>query len=150
MDGITPYELRLLPLDAWEPRAQYVKLSYELGRSANAYHHVPMPLLAKEDKLATKTHEAAFKSTKDFRLLSLLSALHRVETGADYRQHMQWMLTWFNTHMHGGIPNHESGEVSWDVQADIEHAMIYNKELAVCLMDYLKYFDSMEPILWQN
>jgi hypothetical protein len=146
MDGITPYELRLLPREAWTSRAQYLKLSYDLGRSAKAYHHVPMPLLAKEDKLAAKTVQPAFKSTKDFRLLSLLSALHRVETGASYRQHMQWMLRWFNKYMHGGIPNHESGEVSWDVQADIEQAMIFNKQLAVCLMDYLKYFDSMEPI----
>jgi len=36
--------------------------------------------------------------------------------------------------------------VSWDVQADIEQALLNGDPFAVCLMDYYKYFDSMEPI----
>jgi hypothetical protein len=48
--------------------------------------------------------------------------------------------------MHGGIPNHETAEVSWDAQSDIELAFIMNRKLTICLMDYLKFFDSMEPV----
>jgi len=88
-----------------------------------------MPLLPKEDKLEKKSDKCTYKTTKDFRLLSLFTAIMRVETGAAYRQHMQWMLSWFNKDMHGGIPNHESAEVSWDLQSDIELAMIHIKNL---------------------
>jgi len=132
MDGVTPFELKLLPLEAWNGRAQYVKLSCNLGVLAKSYYHVAMPLLEKEDKLEPKKANPKFRSTKDFRLLSLFSAILRVETGAAYRQHMQWMLSWFNKDMHGGIPNHESAEVSWDLQSDIELAMINNKKIG-CL-----------------
>jgi len=146
MDGVTPFELKILPLEAWNERAQYLALSYKLGVSAKSYYHVAMPLLEKEDKMEGKKETHTFRSTKDFRLLSLFTAILRVETGAAYRQHMQWMLSWFNKDMHGGIPNHESAEVSWDLQSGIELAMINNKKLAVCLMDYMNFFDSMEPI----
>ena len=105
-----------------------------------------MPLIRKIDKLSPKDKIPAFCDTKDFRLISLLAPLNRVETGAAYRQHMIWMLTWFNEKMDGGIPNHETAEVSWDVQSDIELASIMKQKLSICSMDYLKFFDSVEPI----
>ena len=45
MDGITPFELKILPLQAWNERARYVQLSYQLGTSAKSYYHVAMPLM---------------------------------------------------------------------------------------------------------
>jgi hypothetical protein len=146
MDGTTPFELKLLPEVAWRSRERYLKLSYQTGKSAAAYYHVSMPLIRKVDKLSPKDQLPTFCDTKDFRLISLLAPLNRVETGAAYRQHMIWMISWFNANMHGGIPNHETAEVSWDVQSDIELALIMKQKLSICLMDYLKFFDSMEPI----
>jgi len=35
MDGTTPFELRILPEVAWKSREQYLKLSYQVGKSAN-------------------------------------------------------------------------------------------------------------------
>ena len=134
MDGTTPFELRILPEVAWKSREQYLQLSYQVGKSATAYYHVAMPLIRKVDKLNPKDKIPACCDTKDFRLISLLAPLNRVETGAAYRQHMIWMLTWFNVNMHGGIPNHETAEVSWDVQSDIELALIMKQKLSICLM----------------
>jgi hypothetical protein len=145
MDGTTPYELRLLPEIAWIPRERYLELSYQVGKSASSYYHVAMPLIRKVDKLAAKDKIPSFCDTKDFRLISLLAPLNRVETGAAYRQHMVWMLTWFNVNMHGGVPNHETAEVSWDTQSDIELAFIMNRKLTICLMDYLNF-----PTQWKQ
>jgi len=47
--------------------------------------------------------------------------------------------------MHGAILGHESSEVSWDAQADIEEALLDNEVFAIAPMDYYEYIDSMEP-----
>jgi len=145
-DGITPFELKLLPKQAWHERAKVLALSYQQHRSPDAYYHVPMTAIRKVDKLKPKTEKTKHATAKDFRLISLFTALYRVESGAAYRAHVPWFQRWMNANMHGGIAEHESGEVSWDVQADIEQALINKCPLAVCLMDYYKYFDSMEPL----
>ena len=42
--------------------------------------------------------------------------------------------------MHGGIPGHESCEVSWDAQADLEYAIIAKLNTILLMVDYFKFF----------
>ena len=83
-----------------------------------------MTAIRKINKLKSKSETTKHATPKDFRLISLFSALYRVESGASYRAHVPWFQRWMNSSMHGGIAEHESGEVSWGVQADIEQALL--------------------------
>jgi len=145
MDGIAPRELKILPISAWEKREKVLMIAYRLRRSPRSYYHVSMPALKKIKKMQPEEAQPKYCHPKDFRLISLFSALYRIESGAAYRAHVQWLLEWINANMHGCIPGHESGEVSFDAQADIEEALLDNEVLVIALMDYFKYFDSMEP-----
>ena len=80
----------------------------------------------------------------DQRLLSIFSAIYRVEIGAWY----QILSCWFRSHVHpsvhGGIKGHEPLDASWDAQADIEHALLQESDIAIASVGYFKYFDSFE------
>ena len=44
------------------------------------------------------------------------------------------------------MPDRDLADVSWDAQADCEHALLAEKNLVVLLLDYWKFFDAFEPI----
>ena len=144
MDGIAPAELRTLPRKAWDLRAKHLQNAYRNRCSPEAYHHVASPVIHKQDKMDDSI-ETAYPQPTDFRLISLMSALYRVESGAQYRRHVGWLLGWIHESLHGGLPGHEAAEVSWDAQSDIEEALANKEEMTICLMDYWKFFDAMEP-----
>ena len=102
----------MLPPEAWNERAKILALSYQQHKSPDAYYHVPMTAIKKVDKLKPKGDKMKYATPEDFRLISLFTALYRVESGAAYRAHLPWLRQWLNKHMHGGIAGHESGEVS--------------------------------------
>ena len=97
------------------------------------------------DKFEPPSKRKKYPTAAEHRLLSLMSAIYRIESGAQYHRHTSWLMTWIHPELHGGLPNHEAAEVSWDIQSHIEQALADNHELIVCMMDYWKYFDAMEP-----
>jgi hypothetical protein len=145
MDDWKPGELKILPKDAWVQRATYLKTVYKLRKSPDAYYHIPSPALPKVDKMAPPKEQQDHPTAMQHRLLSVMSAVYRIESGAQYHRHTTWLLSWIHGELHGGLPGRESSEVSWDIQSQIEQAMLDNQELIVCMMDYWKYFDAMEP-----
>jgi hypothetical protein len=145
MDGWKPGELKLLPKAAWIQRAKYLELVYELKKSPEAYYHIPSPALPKVDKMEPVSEQKKHPTATDHRLLSLMSAIYRIESGAQYHRHTQWLLQWIHPELHGGLPGHESAEVSWDAQSHIEQAILDKEDIVICMMDYWKYFDAMEP-----
>ena len=144
MDGVAPAELRTLPRMAWDIRARHLQNAYRNRRSPEAYYHVSSPIIPKQDKMDDSSGKTYPRPT-DFRLITLMSAIYRVESGAQYKRHVQWLLEWIHPALYGGLPGHESAEVSWDAQSDIEEALAHKKDLTICLMDYWKFFDAMEP-----
>ena len=91
MDGWRPIELKCLPPSAWVQRARLLELCAELGRWPDPYYRVPSPALRKYDKMdQNANHEPPLPL--DHRLLSVYSALYRVESGAWYRNHISWLL----------------------------------------------------------
>ena len=138
-DGWRPYELRYLPVGAWEERRKVIKLGRTLHRSPQAYYHAPSPALPKIDKLADHLPETLPQAT-NHRILLIMTALYRVESGASYRQHVEWLKSWLHPALHGCIPGHECSDVSWDAQAHIEHAKLVNEHVTIFLLDYYKFF----------
>ena len=47
--------------------------------------------------------------------------------------------------LHGCIPEREMSDVSWDAQAECEHALLTKANLVILLLDYRKFFDVFEP-----
>ena len=78
MDGWKPGELKILPQEAWNLRAQHLHLAYKVRSSPNAYYHIPSPALPKVDKLEPEKRQTKHPTAMDHRLLSLMSAMYRV------------------------------------------------------------------------
>ena len=55
---------------------------------------------------------------------------------------------WRHIHkdLHGCMPDRDLSDVSWDAQADCEHALLSEKNPVVLLLEYWKFFDAFEPI----
>ena len=105
-------------------------ISYQLGKSPASYYDVSNTALEKSDKIArATTAEADDRSDPldplNHRILSIFTALYRIESGATFRT----LLDWLEVHpqLHGGYPGRDFADVSWDAQSDLEHAH-YTKE----------------------
>ena len=81
----------------------------------------------------------------DHRLISVYSALYRVESGAWYRNHIDWLLGWIPKECFGGLPGRECLESAWDTQGQMELAAMNGNPMACFLFDYYKFFDAFEP-----
>ena len=44
--------------------------------------------------------------------------------------------------LHGGVAGHDCTEAAWNVQADIEAALLVARRLVFAAYDHLKYLDS--------
>ena len=144
MDGWKPAELKHLPLVAWQHRHRVLTLSYKVSSSPYSYYHISSPALNKFDKLdrpdPTGNPNNA-TSPSQLRLLAIFSALYRVESGANFRAHLPWLLTWLHPALHGCVPGHDTGDVSWDAQIHVEEVLANGSDITILLMDFLKFFD---------
>ena len=106
-DGWRPAELKLLPLRAWELRAQILALAAELRTFPSAYRHVLIAAIPKKGLSPDPVKQ---------RLLTLFSAVYRVETKAWFRKLQSWLLPTLHPDLHGAIAGHEAIEASYDCQ----------------------------------
>ena len=67
-----------------------------------------------------------------------------MEMGAWFQILYGWFTSCLHTDMHGGISGHDAAEVSWDAQADLEHALINRLQSILLMVDYFKFFDSFD------
>ena len=108
-DGWRPAELRFLPLEAWVLRVQVLELAAELKTFPVAYRYVLTPALPKDGP----------PDPLNFRMISIFTALYRVESGAWYRMLCPWMEEWLHPDVFGGIEGREPYEMAWDAQSAI-------------------------------
>ena len=87
--------------------------------------------------------ETSFKPL-DHPLLSIFSALYRVESGAWYAAISDWARSVLHPAVIGAIPGQEALDIAWDIQAFLERAAMLNEDAAVSSYDYAKYFDSFD------
>jgi hypothetical protein len=121
MDGWKPIELKCLPPYAWHTRAILLKLCASKRRWPTSYYRVPSPALRKYDKMDANANSEP-PLPLDHRLLSVYSALYRIEGGAWYRNHVEWLVSWIPAECYGGLPGRECLESAWDTQAQMELA----------------------------
>ena len=146
MDGAMPIELKQLPLEAWERRHEVLSLARRLRRHPKSYYTVSAPLIPKDIKASDDGGAAhGYRTPEDHRILTIFSAIYRVESGATFRQHLPWLKSWIHKALHGCMPERDLSDVSWDAQAECEHAMMMEENLVVMLLDYWKFFDAFEP-----
>ena len=135
LDGWKTYELRHLPREAWEIRAQILKLFMETESYPDAYYQVATPCIPKKDQ---------GNAPLDHRMLAFFSALYRIESGAWYDQLLPWLTRVLHPSVIGALPGREAAEIAWDAQAFLEHAMLHGLEGALSTYDFKKYFDSFD------
>ena len=92
-----------------------------------------------------RTWNLHFHWITDF-FLSVYAALYRVESGAWYRNHVTWLLSWIPKESFGGLPGRECLESAWDTQSQLEMAAMQGDPMATILLDYFKFFDSFHPV----
>ena len=135
IDGWLPVELKALPLAAWEERERVFKLSVQLQTLPEDYEHVTSPCLPKKGQ---------GNKPLDHRLLAVFSAIYRIEMGSWFKYLYKWFVPCLHPDLHGAVPGHEAAEVSWDAQADLEHALINRLKEVLLMVDYYKFFDSFD------
>ena len=116
-------------------RQAVLHLAIAQHRFPLVYKHVNSPCLPKKGSASTPI---------DYRLLAVFSAIYRVEIGAWFKLIYKWFTSCLHPCLHGGIPGHEAAEVSWDAQADIEHALINKLHAVLLVVDYFTFFDSFD------
>ena len=57
--------------------------------------------------------------------------------GEGCKQHIDWMCTWLHPDLAACLPGAEATDSSWDMQADLEEAMINGTDLVASLFDYI-------------
>ena len=143
-DAWKPAELALLPTFAWHERARLLKLCAHKGRWPSAYKEVSSPCLQKKDKLDPDAGRAP-PTVLDHRLLSIYTALYRIEMGAWCKNHTDWLAKNIHESCCGAMAGREPGEASWDAQSAVAAAMEQGEDMVLAMLDYYKFFDSFEP-----
>ena len=102
MDGWAPGDLKRLPPFAWTQRARLLRLCATKRRWPSSYYRLSSPALRKFDKMdPNANHQPPLPL--DHRLISVYAALYRVESGAWYRNHIDWLLGWIPKECFGGF-----------------------------------------------
>ena len=114
MDGWRPCELRLLPVEAWEQRRKVMGLQQKLGRYPDSTYHVAAPGVEKENRTHFHNPEDVKKLPlpEDYRLLTIFTGIHRIEVGADYRQHVPWLQSFLHPGLIACLPGMEATDAS--------------------------------------
>ena len=123
-----------LPKNAWRPRTKVLKLSLTLGRRPSNDRYVASPMLRKFD---TRQPDSASgpPNPLDHRVLSIYSAVYRVEAGAWVRLFVPWLMKWVQAASHGGLPGRQCLDAAWDVQGFLEEWTAEQQDGAVVLLD---------------
>ena len=134
-DGWRPVELKALPLAAWDTRAKHLRLCAKKGKYPDPYHVVNMTALKKKpDSTLPLEH----------RMLTVFSALYRVETGAWYEILMPWVKKILHPDVVGALEGWEALDIAWDAQSFLEHAMLSQESKALVSYDFAKFFDAFD------
>ena len=104
------------------------------------HYHASCPALRKFDKRNPEAAGAAV--AKDPRILTVFSAVYRIEAGAWARSMVPWLLEWLPQECDGGLPNRQILYSAWDVQAFLEEALNAGEDGVVALLDYFTFFNS--------
>ena len=143
LDGWKPAELKRLPLAAWKKRKLVLDLAVELKKWPSPYYVVSAPALTKIDKLDPNGDRQQV-TPKTVRLLSIYTQLYRIEAGAWFVNHREWLKRNVDESWYGGLPGLEALMASWDSQMDLEEATDQGKPFLLAFLDYYKFFDSFE------
>ena len=128
MDGWKPFELKYIPLEAWERRAELLELCMEQKRYPSSYNEVMAPSIPKKDK---------GNAPLDHRLLAIFIALYRIEAGAWFDQLGGWLQDVLHPDVIGAIPARERAEIAWNAQSFLEHAMLNGLGGAVSITTFV-------------
>ena len=82
---------------------------------------VSAPALTKIDKLDPNGDRMQV-TPKTVRLLSIYTQLYRIEAGAWFVNHREWLKRNVDDSCYGGLPGLEALMASWDSQMDLEEA----------------------------
>ena len=144
MDGWRPSELKKLPRQAWVQRHRLLLLVKLRGTWPTNYLRVAAPSLRKADRLDPDALRSP-PSAKDVRLLSIYTQLYRVEAGAWFGNHVEWLVRNVHSGCVGGLKGLESLMASWDAQSNMAEAHASQDPFAMAFLDYFKFFDSFQP-----
>ena len=125
-DGIRPAELKALPQQAWEHRAEVLHIIAETKQYPESYYHINMLGLRKKGKGTAPI---------DHRMLAIFPATYRVEMGAWYHNMTGWLQTWLHPDVFGAMPGTEAIDAAWDAQSYLEQAMLMGKAAAISSYD---------------
>ena len=103
-DAFKPTELKALPKCAWVHRKRVLACAEKKQQFPTVYKQVTTPCLPKK---------GPGSKPLEHRLLSVFSAIYRVEAGAWFRILYPWFITNLHPDIHSGVPGHETAEVSW-------------------------------------
>ena len=92
LDALKPVELKLLPLAAWKQWLRVLSLARRPRRWPSSYYRVSATILPKCNRLDPDALRYP-SGVKEVRLLSIYFQLYRIEAGAWYANHRQWMAT---------------------------------------------------------
>ena len=134
-DGWKPGELRWLPKTAWDLRAKIANAMLDGKGTPESYEHAYMTAIPKKGKDPKPLHQ---------RMLTIFTALYRVETKAMFMQIKQDFMNRLHPDLYGGVGGKEALEAAWDAQLDIEQALVNKQDLVFLTVDYRKYFDSFD------
>ena len=81
----------------------------------------------------------------EHRAISVHSVNYRIYAGIWWRRFITHAMDWLHPSAFGSIPARECLEAAWDVQADVEAAMVGQKEFTLITADYQNFFDTFEP-----
>ena len=143
-DAWRPAELALLPIEAWDARAKVLALCAEVGHWPKAYREVSSPCLHKKDRLDPEAGRAP-PTVLDHRLLSVYTQLYRIEMGAWCKNHTGWLARTVHPDCCGAMPGREPKEASWDALSEMAAVIDSGDDLVIAVLDYYKFFDSLEP-----
>ena len=104
----------------------------KVGRFPSTYRQAQTPCLPKKGESSEPLQH---------RLLSVYSAVYRVESGAFYQKLKPWIHQIAHPDLAGGIAGREPLEVAWDAQSDLEHSILNQLSTAMVSYDYYNFFD---------
>ena len=75
------------------------------------------------------------------RVLTVLSPLYRMWSGAMYRELQSWQEGWIDDSLRGGRDGNEPLDANFEVTMDVEEALLDRVEMQIASLDYSKYVD---------
>ena len=138
LDGWSPYELGLLPLQLWQMLADLLLLVEESGQWPESLmfgYHTAMPKASKKLDICKV----------QCRLLFVLPVVVRAWSGIRASQVTQWMASWMPASLHGGIPGRSTATATSPIAATFAELALGKKPCCGISLDYSDCFDRISP-----